>query len=92
MANIKFKDIDSFVYGGSLSAVNGEAKNGDVPKFVRINLRGSQQVTLEFGNPKVVGNCFKDYLIKSRDMSRQKQLTFLNLWIKNYQTDTEKSL
>jgi hypothetical protein len=51
-----------------------------------------QQIVLEFTNPKVVGNAFKDYLIKSRDMTRQRQLTFLNAWIRDYQLDTEKSL
>ncbi len=51
-----------------------------------------QQILLEFSNPKVVGNAFKDYLIRSRDMTRQRQLTFLNAWIKDYQTDAEKSL
>lgn len=63
-----------------------------MPKFIKINLRGSQQIILEFNNPKVVGNAFKDYLIKNRDVTRQRQLTFLNAWAKDYQVDTEKSL
>lgn len=83
--NIKFKDIEGLVYG---STQGSEGKNtNELPKFVKINLKGMQQIILEFSNPKVVGNAFKDYLIRSRDMTRQRQLTFLNAWIKDYQTD-----
>lgn len=51
-----------------------------------------QQILLEFSNPKVTGNLFREYLIKSRDMTRQRQLSFLNKWLKDYQLDAEKSL
>ena len=40
----------------------------------------------------MVGNLFKDYLIKSKDLTRQRQMSFLNQWIKDYQMDAEKSL
>lgn len=88
--NIKWKDVDGFIYGNSLAA---EGKTvGELPKFVKINLRGMQQIVLEFSNPKIVGNALKDYLIKSRDLSRQKQMSFFNQWIREYQVDAEKSL
>lgn len=90
LINIKFKDIEGFVYGNTQLA-DGKS-NTELPKFVKINLRGSQQIVLEFSNPKVVGTAFKDYLIKSRDITRQRQLSFLNQWVKDYQLDTEKSL
>lgn len=90
LVNIKFKDVEGLVYGNS-RATDG-ANNWELPRFVKINLRGSQQILLEFSNPKLVGNCFKDYLIKSRDSTRQRQLSFLHQWIKDYQMDSEKSL
>lgn len=35
-------------------------------------------------NPKETGNLFKDYLIRQKDLCRQKQLSFLHKWVKKY--------
>lgn len=82
--------MDGLVYGNSQTA--DARTNTELPRFVKINLRGCQQILLEFSNPKVVGNAFKDYLIKSRDNTRQRQLSFIHQWLKDYQSDSEKSL
>jgi hypothetical protein len=44
LANIKFKDIEGLVYG-STQGTEGK-NNSELPKFVKINLKGMQQILL----------------------------------------------
>lgn len=68
LINIKFRDIDGLLYGSTQTT---QIKNpNSLPKFIKINLRGMQQLVLEFNNAKIYGNLFKNYLITNRDSTK----------------------